>query len=434
MERNRYYNKRRLHAAQSNCNNENIFTNTNAQYITANCPCNDKSISDKPINPSTCILTKPTTECLLDSSYFNGNTPCEQPQAAYTMGDSSCCCNWGLIPNKSINPSSCVLPGPPPPPPSEGPYGCNLDNTCQLMTTGGMYGRDCNGSTCATSLARCNVTSKICEPAPSDATGDNIYPWATCDSLCSMTRYECASNNTCQVSTTGTYTSNEDCMAKSPCGIVPRYECGSNNTCAISTTGTYTSNEDCMAKSPCGKTTLNIHMMPFNVFKPPNSSYSNPQYVYMWIDKPFTSYTTQGKLQLGNPQLTSINLQKGSGPDALVLEYVIVAFGNVAMNQADPDTQGRMGYIPVPGIPVSNIPIIYNVVSTYPGYAMVFGKQGTKRNATYQSTNYGSFATSPLLNFHFLTIPGKTYRLAARIAYASDDQADGFFCGGSIYV
>lgn len=390
MERNRYYNKRRLHAAQSNCNNEIIFTNTNAQYITANCPCNDKSISDKP------ILTKPTTECLLDSSYFNGNTPCEQPQATYTMGDSSCCCNWGLIPNKSINPSSCVLPEPP----SEGPYGCNLDNTCQLMTTGGMYGRDCNGSTCATSLARCNVTSKICEPAPSDATGDNIYPWATCDSLCSM----------------------------------PRYECGSNNTCAISTTGTYTSNEDCMAKSPCGKTTLNISMMPFNVLKPPNSSYSNPQYVYMWIDKPFTSYTTQGKLQLGNPQLTSINLQKGSGPDALVLEYVIVAFGNVAMNQADPDTQGRMGYIPVPGIPVSNIPIIYNVVSTYPGYAMVFGKQGTKRNATYQSTNYGSFATSPLLNFHFLTIPGKTYRLAARIAYASDDQADGFFCGGSIYV
>jgi len=187
-----------------------------------------------------------------------------------------------------------------------------------------------------------------------------------------------------------------------------------------------------MAKTPCGKQTFFIPSQQFTVPKPPNASYSNPKYVYVWLGTPFTVYGTTGRVNLPNTYLNAINLQKGSGPDALTLEYVIVGFGNVQMNQPDPDTQGRMGYIPVPNIPVSNIPIIYDVVaSTYPGYAMVFGKKGTKRKASYKSTSYGSF-TNSIFNFNFTTVPGKTYQFAARIAYASDDQADALF--GSGYV
>jgi len=248
MQRTRYYNTRRFRTPSGSaqqCLPNSYFNNNmpcptaNAQYITGDttCCCNNGSSPDQTVDPSACIVTKPTSTCL-DSSY-SSDTPCQQPQAAYTMGDKSCCCNWGLMPDKLINPSVCNNTGPlppPPPPPSEGPYGCSLDNTCQLMTTGGMYGRDCNGvgSTCATSLARCNATSKICEPAPSDATGADIYPWATCDARCNM----------------------------------PLYECGSNNTCQQSTTGTYTSNSDCLATSPCGETTLDIEKGPFIVPKP----------------------------------------------------------------------------------------------------------------------------------------------------------------------
>ena len=426
---NRYYNARRLSASEvipprttqclpgSYFNNGINCTNTDAQYTTGDrpCCCNHGSLPDKALNPSACIVTKPANDCIA-YSYFNNNVTCSQPQAAYTMFDRACCCDWDMIPDKLTNPSVCAVnpfgpgpdpdpipdPEPDPGPPSQGPYGCGPNNTCTLMTTGGMYGRECNGvgSMCTTSQARCNAASKICEPAPSDATGADIYPWATCDALCD----------------------------------VPLYECGPNNTCVISTTGTYTSSADCMAKSPCGKTTLNIHMGPFSVPKPSNASYSNPQYVYVWLGSPFTAYRTQGKVQLTNVGLTSINLQRGSGPDALVLEYVIVAVGNVQMNQPDLDTTGRMGNIPVPGIPVSNIPIKYDVVaSTFPGYAMVIGKQGTKRNATYKSSTYGAF-TVPLMYFNFSTVPGKTYQLAARVAYASDDNADGYFCGGIVLV
>jgi len=292
-----------------------------------------------------------------------------------------------------------------------------------------------------TSVARCNTTSKICEPAPSNATGDNIYPSPNCDALCNMPPlYECRSNNTCGVSTTGIYTSNADCMAKSPCSVpdMPLYECGLNNTCQVSTAGIYSSSADCMAKSPCGTTTLNIKNLKFTVPKPLNADFYNAQYVYVWLGTPFTAYRTQGKVTLTNPKTTYINLQNGSGPDALVLEYVIVAVNNVQMGQPDPDTQGRVNSIP--GVNLPNLAIKYDLadITNYPGYAYVYGPKGTKRNAPYKSTNYGGLATitptPPVFNFNFVTVPGKTYLLAARIAYAANDNADAFFCGATVSV
>lgn len=125
------------------------------------------------------------TQCV-DYSFFNNTDNCTYPSAQYTINNDTnvCCCEWGLYPDKLKDASKCSK-DPTPLLPPLGDYGCGNNNTCQKMTTGGNYGRDCSGtgSTCATTQSICNPLTKACDPVAENAEGPKIQ-WSQCDDFC----------------------------------------------------------------------------------------------------------------------------------------------------------------------------------------------------------------------------------------------------------
>ena len=272
----------------------------------------------------------------------------------------------------------------------------------------------------------------------------NVIPVTTpCSNKC-VDGYQCDTNNkcvpTCKEQCGTSDCNNTRCGAKCGPDCPPTFQCNTAKKCVSCT-------EKCPVGAQCGavcgfscgldcplnfecianKCAIKIKAGTLKVPKPLNGSYSNPQYVYMFLGSPFTATGSKVNATFMSPGTTTIILHAGTGPDALVLEYVIVAFGNVKPNQPDFDTTGRMGNIPVPGIPVNNIPIIYDVVASA-GYAMVVGQDKKQRLVVQDSNIYDNFINKIGYDLNFNTTQGKTYHFAIRIVYASDDDADVYNC------
>ena len=196
--------------------------------------------------------------------------------------------------------------------------------------------------------------------------------------------------------------------------------------CALSQQGTYLSFETCRSQTSCGPRDIvlpsvyiqNIDTAGLNV------SFDNPQFIYIWHGDPFipengkNTIVVSGTSDGGNAP--SLTLGAGSGPDALSMEVVIVAW-DTAGNRPMPGT-GSTAQIPF--VPASVI-VPYSQLS-FPslGTLNIFGPKGTKRKGTYVATANGPWANAVSVTQMFSPVYGEAYRVACRVGFASDDAGN----------